>query len=523
MAQLIALEWDKSEIRLATGRRYGDSLQLDDLRSIAIPQDSEGDSSAQLTELLGELLGDQLTRGPALVNLQRGAVELRMMELPQVPADELPDMVRLQAVRHFTSLTDDWTLDFLPSTSVDSDTGRQSILAAAIHPDHIQQVQSACEAQQLTITQLALRSCSSASSWLQSTSDTTTSLLVDLLEAEADLTVIHDGQVALSRNVRLPQTSSAEQQDVGPDELALGDAVAQDEQPSSELNVPLLQSEIRRTIAAANSQLTDGSVEQLVLLGSDPALAETLGSGLELTVATFNFLDHVTFRGQAPASVERFTSLVGLIHDAALQQPPAFDFVSPRRKPHVASTREKTIRIGGWATIAVAVLIVLALFMYRNKSAQLAELQQIAAGLDAEIKSSTELNIRRQRIQDFRIRNIVWIDEILRLSESFPDSDTAIVRTMNFVNQATGYGRMSMDVNVRAAPEVSELENTLREVFTKVSGNGVKPNEDDPYYKFRSHQTLVVTPHALRETTEVEQAAPSASEDDDTPATTNED
>jgi hypothetical protein len=94
---------------------------------------------------------------------------------------------------------------------------------------------------------------------------------------------------------------------------------------------------------------------------------------------------------------------------------------------------------------------------------------------------------------------------------------------MNLVNQATGQGRMSMDVNVRAAPEVSELENTLREVFTKVSGHGVKPNEDDPYYKFRSHQTLVITPRDLRKTTDVEPAAASAKEDDDTPATTNED
>ena len=42
MAQLIALEWDSSEVRLAKARTYGSSIQVDHLQSVAITTSDDG-------------------------------------------------------------------------------------------------------------------------------------------------------------------------------------------------------------------------------------------------------------------------------------------------------------------------------------------------------------------------------------------------------------------------------------------------------------------------------------------------
>lgn len=490
MAQIIALEWDKSELRVAHGRRYGDSLQVESLHSIPRPKDTPLDDSSQLAELLDELLGDTASGSSVLVNVPRDSVELRMMELPRVPADELPDMVRLQAVRHFNSLADNWIIDFIPSPSTSTEDTTQQVLAAAIGPDPVEVIQKACQSRQLSAARLALRSCSSAAAWLRSADTSSTTLLVDLLAEEAELTVVHQSQVALSRNVRLPRhhLESAED-DAATDSHSINDGA---------VNTQLLQAEIRRTIAAANSQIEGAAVETVVLFGNDSALAEQLGSELSLAATTYSCFDHVELREPTPEYSERFTALVGLIHEEVHQQHPAFDFLNPRQRPHVTTRREKTIRAGTWTMIGAAAVVLMLFTFYWMRNAQLQNLQDEANLLAGEIETAPKLKARRKQIQDFRLNGIVWLDELARLSETFPDSDSAIVKTMQLNNQARTGGRMSMDVHVRTAAQVSLLEDQLRGGFAAVRGDGVKPNDDDPYYKFRSHQTVEITPRFLR-------------------------
>ena len=74
-----------------------------------------------------------LSRIEALVAVGRASIELRFLSTPPAPEEELPDLVRFQAVRQFTTLGDDWPLDFVP-LSPNADGGI-NVLAAAISPD----------------------------------------------------------------------------------------------------------------------------------------------------------------------------------------------------------------------------------------------------------------------------------------------------------------------------------------------------------------------------------------------------
>ena len=132
MARLIALEWDASEVRLAVARTYGSTIHLDHLESVALG--ASEDPSESFQDALSSLASELDTPADVLLNIHRGDAELRLMELPSVPEGELPEIVRLQAVRYFTALNDDWIIDFLPLSLADADSTSQNVLAAALDP-----------------------------------------------------------------------------------------------------------------------------------------------------------------------------------------------------------------------------------------------------------------------------------------------------------------------------------------------------------------------------------------------------
>src|SRR5262249_43500183 len=159
--------------------------------------------------------------------------------LPPSPPEELPELVRFQAEREFNTLTDEWPLDFLPIPS-EAD-GTMTVLAAAISPELVAEIQITCEAANLTPQRLILRPCAAASLLSRSKPSQAQSLrlLVDLLTEEADLTVLAGDAPVFMRTARLPA------------DPAHGDSLR------------TILPEIRRTIAAVHARFQGRQVEQI--------------------------------------------------------------------------------------------------------------------------------------------------------------------------------------------------------------------------------------------------------------------
>ena len=111
-------------------------------------------------EIAGALGERGRTRGGALGAVGRTSIELRCLTLPPVPPEELPDSVRLQAVRQFSTLGEDWPLDFVPLDA--NKDGGTNVLAAAISPELVKQTQETCAAANLTFSRLVLRTFAAA-------------------------------------------------------------------------------------------------------------------------------------------------------------------------------------------------------------------------------------------------------------------------------------------------------------------------------------------------------------------------
>ncbi|MGV3486489.1 MAG: hypothetical protein ACO1RT_18880, partial [Planctomycetaceae bacterium] len=138
MANLIALDWDTHELRAVVARGSSNNVTITDVLLIKIADDSPETVISTIKKLLDDR-GLSKTKTKALVTIGRGKSELRQLNLPPVPENELPDMVRLQAMQTFAAVGENTIVDFLPLPSPDETT---AVLAAAVAPATMKSVES---------------------------------------------------------------------------------------------------------------------------------------------------------------------------------------------------------------------------------------------------------------------------------------------------------------------------------------------------------------------------------------------
>ena len=270
MAKLLALEWDEREARVAVATPHGSEVVVEEAFAVDISavasEDVTGDPHEVGRRIAEALAQHGLTGSDALVGLGRASIELRSLSLPPAPPEELPDLVRFQAMQAFTAIGEDWPLDFVElGTQKDS----LNVLAAVLSPKQVEQILQVCAASELKPRCLVLRPFAAASllNRGQVLAAGRNALIVDMLADGADLTVISQGLVVFMRTVRLPATDDPNVQ------------------------ARALLGEVRRTIGAAQAQVSGQRIEQIIICGSaseHPVLAQSLTEALSLDVVLFD-------------------------------------------------------------------------------------------------------------------------------------------------------------------------------------------------------------------------------------------
>lgn len=455
MARLIALEWDAKELRLAVGRTRGTSLVVEQALSVPLPPREAGKESAGETEV-GSALASAvanlgLGRCEAFVAVGRANIELRFLSTPPVPAEELPDVVRFQALRQFTTLGEEWPLDFVP-LSPTSDGG-MNVLAAAISPELVEQIRKACAAANLTVGRLVLRPFAAASLLQQELADSRCRMIIDLLRDDADLTVLIGPQVIFPRTVRLPTLTE-------PEPLAKA-----------------ILGEVRRTIIAAQNQLGGRRVEEVIMFGDGAhhsVLKQLLEKELSLSVRLVDPLERVEWsdtQAPRPELPGTFAPLMGLLTDEAAGRAPAIDFLHPRRRPEPPN-QQRRLAVAG-AAVAALVLLGFGLLQWQlwTLDAQITRLTIERNNQDKLAKKSAEPVRNVAKLDEFASRDTVWLDELARLAQRLPPPEAVIVTELSTRQSKTG-PQLLISGYADTANRVAELEDSLRDERHTVSGKG---------------------------------------------------
>ena len=440
----VALNWDAHRIRMviaAGGKATIGKVRFDRAETILL-NGAEDDESildlspVQLADKLRAVLSRfGVSRGDATVVLSRSDVEIRELVLPPVPPEELPDVVRFQARNVFTSFTDDWLLDFVPISET-------TVLAVAISGDRAKSIREAVELSGLKLKHIVLRPFAAAELMRGSGTGNMCRVIVEPLWRQADISVIRDDFVVLTRTVRVPETYSDEQFDAW------------------------LPDEIKRTIAAASNQIGSRPVEEIVVCGGESMhqkLSEELNASFDIPASFLDPFSTVSTGSsfEKPEQVDGYTSLLGSIIQTSGSGNNAVDFLAPRRPPQPQIDKRKLAIIGG---IAATVLLSGIVWLWWTMSSRNAEIERLASEnntMRTEVEEMEKLASRIEKIDYWQAMNIDWLEELYQLSMMFPDPESARMSSITLDRQVNS-AKLSSKGLIRDQNQVDELVQRLQ-------------------------------------------------------------
>ncbi|MGB7347050.1 MAG: hypothetical protein WBD20_22690 [Pirellulaceae bacterium] len=470
MPKKLAIDWDESELRLVAAQCSGTTVRVIDAAVIPIVDGT-------VTATLQKAIQDRgLEKTEALIAIGRGKAELRDLELPEVPDDELPDMVRFQAIRSFASAGESATVDYLITKRENKTI---SMLAAAVGPNSLKEIQHICQVADLNTKRIALRPLAAASLYLATHKNISgETVLVDLLAEEAEIVVARDRKVVFVRTVRLPSSSKARSK--------------------------AIVGELRRSLMACGSS---GSPDQVVLWGRPDVHQDDVAQLTEATggnVVVIDPFDLVSVDGSVksklPQHVGRLAPLVGLLQSDEVGSHRLIDFMNPRKREIKETSRlKRALLIGG--PIAAALLV--GYFGYKRLSDldnQIANLKTSNAEMADPVKKAGESVARTERVDQFLDGDVNWLNELRRLTTKMPESDKMIVKSISgTTDQRNGGGTLMLVGGVTDPKVIDQFEEAVRDDSHQVVGDGSKADvRATDKYRWNYNEKVTVPPDYVR-------------------------
>ncbi|MEL7498097.1 MAG: hypothetical protein AAFN77_10835 [Planctomycetota bacterium] len=401
---LIALEFEDDQIFVASARTSGKRVQIQHLFSVAI----EGSDEEVANTLKSELSSKGLSRSDVIVVVSRGNAEVRLLEVPPAPDNELPDIVKFVARNEFASLNDNWLLDFVRLTGDQASTGQ--VLAAGVSPEMSNQVKTIVDTAGLRLRHMVLRPFAAVDFVRDRIDPNTIHLLVDPNNGQTDLTIVDGTKVIATRTVRVPSDSDHTDQ---------------------------LVPEIRRTIASSSRALGGRSINQVIVFGSsdqNQTIGEKLRTRLDTDVTLVDPLKHSVVNSRLSSEhPTRYVALMGSLIQHSSQQKPAVDFLNPRRVTRQSGDYSKWWMYGSIAAAALLLLGAFGWWTLRSQSLEITQLKQDLMDIQRKNNGDTGRPSVKQtlaevgKIDDWVNADVNWHEQIFDYSQLALTADDTIV------------------------------------------------------------------------------------------------
>lgn len=480
MSDLLILDYDHHEVRLLVAGEGGGRLQGGQVSAAPLEGDPTPDTIAAAAKSLLEAAG---SRGKVIVLVGGREVQSRLVRVPPVPADELPEIVRLRAATELPPAEGATVIDFLPLET--SAGGSALVLAARVNEKTLAHARAIAAKLHLTPQHVCLRGCGIAAVAARQQAELGSGIhLVAAVRGNSlDLVGIDQGLPAVMRTVGLPAEGAG---------ASRAAAAAR---------------EIRRTMAAVSSELAATEVQSLAwLCGNthDEALAQALAEQLACPVHPIDLRPLVS---STSGQLSAFAGMLGC-GQALAAQDTAIDFLAPRRPP------EKQAPVRTYAMAAgLAALVILGLGYLAYNSVASIERQAEAHVADRlDIESQLEqLDPDRQQaeaIEAWLATDVNWLDELDHVAltlrpepldnhEQFkPQRD--VILTSLAAKQAPGRnavgGTLELAGGVRDDDVLEDLEDQLRDERRQVNPKLMLKDPEASPYVWSFQDDLVVQP-----------------------------
>jgi len=368
----VVLQWEQQGVTIVEAHA-GDRVVLKRLADVtwagaSNPEDSTAAAGSLLKERLAAL---KIQTRQAAVIVGRDVVVLRRLELPAVPDNELPDMVRFQAATKASTPIDRLALDFIPlETAPDA---LRIAVTVTMDAARLRMIQDTIAGAGLELATIGLSATAIAevvsqaagSEALQGVS------LVLLQKGETlELSLFDGGRLAFAHSMRLAPIEGTQ-------------------------GVQPVQAELSRALMAMSQASTSSAVAHVFVVPGvqlAPAVHEVLEKrypGLVQRIDPRDGVQITSLSTEEQTLALKAGAAIGQLLSARRPTVPAIDFVNPRRRIEQPDTRKAKIRaIGG----GLALLALLGYWLNMNaiseRELQLEELRREASESNQEVTSA---------------------------------------------------------------------------------------------------------------------------------------
>ncbi len=469
MPEFLVVCWDRQHVSACQADAHGGHARLSGGWTGVFP---EGMVPSQNPRAAGEWLRTQwqtagLTAKSVWLMMPREDVILRHLELPAIPDEELPDIVRFQTSTRSSVSLDSVHLDFLPLSPISSRPGRD-VLAVTL-PKTVTTMLTAlltaadCELAGVSLSSSALAAWTGAITKRRGLGEGTT-MAVAFGPGRVELAVVENDYLDYAHAARLF-----------------------DESHGDPLTITL--SEISRAMVAAQRLRPEMKLDRVWLIGSNETFAQALNERLECPVEcvdpTDKLADWVVPEALKSLPADRAllfgqSTLIG--RSAAC----AIDFLHPRQPPPVRDPRKLIYAVASAAALAVLFVVGgICVAWLGALDREIARLKAEQTRLNQFVNAGKPTMEQATIVGTWNNRNIDQLAQIAELESLMPGEYERPYFT-DFLYQATTggdvLGRLTATGAAKTKEHISEFKaNIANRPYFVSNPKSVGVSRDDQY------------------------------------------
>lgn len=420
--RLLSIDWDSAAVRMVYAGLGRGRMRVIKALAVAWPKELDRDNPRAMGEFLRRVIGQQrLHASRALINIPRDQAVLHTLTLPPTPAEDLPALVHFQIVKELPYAQSEAVVDFA-GTGQETEAQSNDVLVAAVRNEVLQQYLGVCRHAGLKVERVGLRPYSNLVAVTRTLGQDLGGqvLFVDVGPSLTEIDLIADGHLAFSRAASVSITPL-----IPPGAAPSSEPL--DSARQETLNQVLV--EVTRSVEAYRAAKPGATFNRVIVAGStglEEHLAEALTSRFHAPARFYNPAATLQLPDERGASMVSFSAALGLALGQSEGGLLHFDFLHPKQAEKPAARRAKLIP----RVAAVVALFGLAAAVaygqyYLSKRDDLKDLQGAIARLKAEVGKAEELQEMVDAAQGWQQEEIIFLDELLAVTEAFPPTTDA--------------------------------------------------------------------------------------------------
>lgn len=439
--KLLAIDWDKRNLRMALVRIRADDIELLKAVSVPIPDEVARDDPESLGAFIREAMRQsRLSVKSVILNIPREHVVLNTMELPPTPEEEMASVVHFQIVKELPFAADQATIDFVVCDTHDPKV-RCTALVAAVRNEDLAFYRKMAKEAGLSVERIGLRPHANLTAVLATLTDhrDETTLVVEVGPLLTEIDIIQSGALTFSRaaSVSLPdfgrsravealdsRVSGTHIQDIGPDDEVGREAVGR------------LVVDVIRSFEAHRATDPSVKIDRIVVCGAtglESQLAESLAGRFAAPAQLFSPDRALGLTPQRARELRGFSAAIGLAMGQPLKGLKSFDFLHPKKPVSKRSLRMKRAPVA----VFTAVLLVGAAVTFRVRFVgpeqdKVRDLEAVIRNDQKREKPIKEFTKKVEALEAWKDSEQRWPEILAVLTKAFPPAEEAFVTRLDF-------------------------------------------------------------------------------------------